>query len=387
MDEATTSWPKAPGVVNAVADAMYAPPRGRALGEMGAPRILSECRRRLAMLFGVSDPATIILTTSASHALSLALSGLDLHEGDRVVITRAEHEAVFQPLFHLRKERRIHLRIVGLDAEGGIDLDDFADALKQQTRLVVLTHASNVTGRMVAVRDLFLAAKASGAVTLLDASQTIGTLPVWANEFHADLIAVPGHKALRGPVGTGALYSAPHTGIASRFMCGADVLGELPVQTHAALPPLEPGVINIPAWAGMLTALRWRETPEAAACSERCATLTAILRDGLAQIPGVTLVGCRSNAPDVGIISLRFIGCDIESPATYLLKKHWIACRAGLHRAPLIHKDLGAWPEGTVRLSVSGFNTEDEVVRVLDAVRQFSAKPGAHISHGHKVQS
>ena len=290
LNNAATGWPRAPGVVEAVAEALSAPPAhpGRAAGRVADFR--SECRARTAALLGVGDPTRIVLTTHATHALNLAIRGLDLPPGARVVTTVTEHNSVLRPLNHLRAERGLRITIVGLDAGGAIDTAAFAAALAQQPALVAINHASNVTGHIADVGPLFARAKDAGATTLLDASQSLGHVPIQPDSLGADLIAFTGHKGLHGPPGVGGLYVAPHIELAQVYVGGTGVRSDL--ELHPAEMPtrLEAGTPNIPALAGFAAALRWHEV-NAAQSRRRETELARRLRSGLRGVLGVEICG------------------------------------------------------------------------------------------------
>lgn len=372
LDEATTSWPKAPGVVDAVTSALVLPPPLPGAGDSLGVEVTRECQERLARLLGVPDADRVMLTAGAAQAVNLAVFGLGRHGGALVIASCAEQEPVLRPLCYLRERKRIRLRIVGLDAKGEIDGDAYACALARGTALVVLTHASNVTGRVFDVAPLFAMAKSVGAVTLLDASHSLGEVSVRPDELGADMVAFAGHKRLRGPSGTGGLYAAPHvplwpspaaspltwTGLPSR-------LPDIPVGFDRDSP-------NLPAFAGLCAALCWHEA-EGAACRQRGEQLFRMLRRGLKRMRSVSIVGDRRRAPRVPIVSFVLAGHSPQEVKRQLETRFGVRCAAGLHSAPLIHKAIGTRPEGTVRLSVSGFNTEQEIRLALSAIRRVAA--------------
>jgi cysteine desulfurase/selenocysteine lyase len=372
FNEPATAWPKAPGVVEAVAGEMTVPPAARAPGQETDGDVRAECRTRLAKLLGVPDPSRIVLTAGATSALSLGIHGLRLPRGAVAVTSCAEHHSVLRPLYHLQERGRLHLRIVGLDARGEIDREAFAEAMRGGVSLVALTHASNVTGKVFEVATLFLQAKAYGAITLLNACQSLGLVPVPAEELHADLVAFGGHRGLRGPVGTGGLFVSPHLDLSPRA-------GEAAGQNHRILLPqasmplcLEPGTPNLPLLRGLGVALRWWE--EAGLSSAREAgRLSDMLRAELRRVRGVQVFSAGRRATRLPIISFRLGGWRVSDLAEMLRREAGIYCRAGLHCSPLLHKALGTRPEGTVRFGLSGMNTEEEVELAVAAVRACAA--------------
>jgi len=369
IDEGATSWPKAPGVAEAVTSALTTPPVLRDGEEPGQRGPMWECREMLARLLNVPCPERIFLTSGATHALNIALFGLGRYRGSRVVTSCAEHESVLRPLCHLRDCRRIQLTIVGLDATGDINYESFASAVGGGSTLVVLTHASNVTGRVFDVASLFALARSAGAYTLLDAAQTLGQIPVHPDALRADMVAFTGHKRLRGPSGTGGLYVDPRLVLSPIFMSTSRSRTGLVMHTPPELPAgFDTGRPDMSAFAGLCAALRWQER-EGELCRREGRRLARLLRRGLRRIRGVRIVGDAKRAERVPIISIRIAGRQTEDVRDELEARFGIRCSAGLHAAPLIHKALGTRPEGTIRLGVSGFNTEDEIKHTLSAIR------------------
>jgi len=323
-------------------------------------------------------PKRIFLTAGATHALNIALFGLARYRGARVITSCSEHESVLRPLLHLRDCRRIHLTIIGLDATGELDRESFATALQRGTSLVAVTHASNVTGRVFDVASLFAMAKSVGAHTLLDASQTVGEVPVRPDELGADMVAFTGHKRLRGPSGTGGLYVNPRLVLSPVFTSTARSRTGFITHTPPELPAgFETGRPDTTAFAGLCAALQWHER-EGEACRREGQRLARLLRRGLRRTRGVWIVGDAKRAQRVPVVSLRMTGRGAEETRDELEFRFGIRCSAGLHAAPLIHKAIGSRPEGTVRFGVSGFNTEDEIRYLLQALRMVAS--GSHLS-------
>ena len=374
LNNAASSWPKAPGVIEAVSAVLAAPPvhPGRA-ARRDDPT--AACRAGLARLLG-GDPAErarIVLTVNATHALNLAILGLDLEPGAGVVTTVTEHNSVLRPLNHLAQREGIRVRLVGLDADGRIDERAWCAALADRPRLAVLNHASNVTGRIADAALLLGQARAAGAVTLLDAAQTLGHVPVHPTKLNADLVAFTGHKGLHGPPGTGGLYVSPHLDLTQWFVGGTGVRSDLALHPADMPTRLEAGTPDAPALAGLAAALAWFERQGAAHC-EREQRLAMRLRAGLRTCTGVQLFGATPPDESIGVVSFAVAGWGIEEAGYALSESFRIACRTGLHCAPLIHAALGTAPAGTVRFSVSGFNSEADIDAALDAVARLAAR-------------
>ncbi len=372
MNNAATSWPKAPGVIASVSEALQRMPaqRGRDAASSGGTADI--CRSLLARCFGVDTPQRIALTQNATHALNLAILGLDLKRGDEVVTSVIEHNSVLRPLARLEKESGVTIHMVGLTPNGDLDETVFDEFLKRSPRLVVLNHVSNVTGQAVDVAPLFARAKKAGALTLLDASQSLGHVSVKPLMLHADLVAFTGHKGLRGPEGTGGLLVGPDITLKQVLVGGTGVRSDLKYHPEDFPLRLECGTPNGPGLAGLATALKWHETEGAAFTAtghERSRTLI----EGLRGIPGVTLYCARSETDRTSVVSFRVKGWSVNDLGFVLADSFGIMGRSGLHCAPLIHTSIGTAPEGTMRLSPSGATTASEVLHTLDAIQRLVA--------------
>lgn len=367
LNNAAGAHPKAPGVVEAVCAAMGEPPYtpGRAAGP--GRDVVAQCRQLLADLLHVSDPSRIVLTYSGTHALNLALLGLAGSAPLRAVTSVLEHNSVLRPLQHLRQRSGGWVEHVSLQPDGELDRKSFDRALDRAPDLVVLTHASNVTGQLLDVAPLFRLARAAGARTVLDASQSAGNVVIDAAAIEADLIALTGHKGLAGPSGTGALYVSPQVELAQWMVGGTGVLSE--ASTHPLQMPmrLEAGTPNVPAIAGWAAALRW-EKAHGDAARQAMQRARSRLREGLAAIDAVRLFEGTAGASHVGIVSFQLAGWPVNEAAWVLQESFGILSRSGLHCAPLIHEAMGAGRQGTIRLSVSPFTTDNDVDQVLAAV-------------------
>jgi cysteine desulfurase family protein len=371
LNNAATSWPKAPGVAEAVQLSFDRPAVEPGRGSSTGDDPVKGCRERMAELLDVADASRIIFTLNATAALNLAIQGVTLHPGDLVVTSAAEHNSVLRPIEKLRRERPLKVEIIGITPEGCLDEEQFHKALDSGPRLVVLTHASNVTGRVFDVAPLFEAAKKAGALTLLDASQSLGAIPVQPETLHADLVAFTGHKALLGPTGTGGLYVAPGTELEQAIVGGTGARSDLLEHPREMPQRLEAGTANLAGLAGLRAALGWLDSngDEHRAAASR---LARCLRTELVSIEGVQLFDQCGEGENTGIVSFRIAGWDVQEAGMILGESFGVICRAGLHCAPLMHSSLGTRPEGTVRFSVSGFNSEDEIDSAISAVRQLA---------------
>jgi cysteine desulfurase family protein len=371
LDNAATSWPKAPGVAEAMERTLIEaggnPGRsGHALA-VAAQGVVSETRRRLAALLGARDPAHVVFTANATDAINQALFGL-LRPGERVVTTSLEHNAVVRPLAALAL-RGVRVEQVACAPDGTVDLDVLSRALQAgPTRLVAMVHASNVTGTILPAREAARLAHDHGALFLLDAAQTAGALPLDVRELGVDLLALPGHKGLLGPPGTGALYVAPGVSLTPLRYGGTGNRSEDERMPEELPERLEAGTPNT---VGLLFLSR----RGVGAVRAHEVTLTERLLAGLREIRGLRVHGVADPARQVATVSISLAGWEPVDLAAALDSAHGIAVRAGLHCAPAAHRTIGTFPSGTVRLSAGCFTTADEVDQAVAAMGQLAAAP------------
>lgn len=379
LDNAATSWPKPPAVAASIVDFLEHragnPGRsGHALA-VAAGAVVAATRSELAALFGAPDPARIVFTLNATDALNMALWGL-LVPGDRVVTTSMEHNAVVRPL-HALAERGVTVTRVACAPDGTLDLDDLDRALRSgPVRLVAMCHASNVVGTILPARDAARLAHEHGSLFLLDAAQTAGVLPIDVLGMGIDFLAVPGHKALLGPTGTGALYVAPGIRLTPLRQGGTGTRSGEEHQPDELPAGLEAGTLNTVGIAGLGASLRYLRGRGREAIHAHETSLTARLIQGLADVAGVTIHGPRDAALQVATVSVSLDGWEPVDVAAALDSSFGIAVRSGLHCAPLAHRTLGTFPGGTVRLSPGPFSTDEDVDRAVTAIRKLARTVG-----------
>ena len=376
LDNAATSFPKAPGVAEAMADFLNHsagnPGRSGHSLALAAQRTVSSTRQLLASFFGVPDPSRIVFALNATDAINTALWGL-LEAGDRVVTTGMEHNAVARPLHELA-ERGVALEIVPCGRDGSLDLDDLARALAAgPTKLVAMTHASNVTGTILPAREAAALAHERGALFLLDAAQTAGVLPIDVQVLGVDLLAFPGHKGLLGPTGTGGLYVAPEVRLWPSRQGGTGTRSEELRQPPELPEGLEAGTVNTVGIAGLGAALRYLNERGRESIQRHEAALTERLREGLRGIPGLRVYGPPDSQRQVATVSITLGGWEPVDLGAVLDTSFGICVRPGLHCAPLAHRTLGTYPQGTVRFSPGPFTTEEEIDAAVKALRTLAA--------------
>ena len=371
FDHAATSWPKPPGVVEAMVSAMDSaggnPDRGSHTLALAAGRTIAHARSEVARLLGVSDARDLAFTSGCTEALNLVLKG-SLKRGDRVVIVSAEHNAVVRPLYTL-VTRGVKVARVPVDAEGHVDIEDVERAVAAApTRMVICQHASNVTGAIQAIADLADVAHEHGAVMVVDGAQAAGHLPVDCASLGVDAYAVAGHKGLLGPQGIGALYLAPDFQPTESLQGGGGSSIEVTQPAdrpdrYEAGTPNTPGIAGLGAGATLLLA-------EGQALMARERELTRRLHEGLLEIPGLRVLGPAPDVPRVPVLSVAHERTSSDEIAYVLDKRYGIAVRAGLHCSPWTHAAVGTLESGAVRFSL-GWGLEDGAVdSALEAMHE-----------------
>ncbi|NLV57573.1 MAG: aminotransferase class V-fold PLP-dependent enzyme [Clostridiales bacterium] len=368
LDNAATSFPKPPMVARAMAGTLNRiggnPGRaGHRLSLCGG-RVIETCREMLAQSFGLPGPEQVIFTANCTEALNIAIRGT-LFEGDEVITSHGEHNAVMRVLKGYEQQGQIKVVPLQPDGRGLLSPETLHAAITPKTALCVICHASNVTGVIQPVASLAQVLKAHGIPLLVDAAQTAGILDVSPAALGADMVAMPGHKGLLGPHGTGILLLGQGMFPRPLMAGGTGSQSESMLQPTALPDRYESGTSNLPGIAGLLVGARFafRHRAEIEAYE---AQLAARMREGLSNTPDVRLLG-DSEAPKVGVVSFVPKGMDGGSMADSLARQGF-AIRAGLHCAPAMHQWLGTLQTGACRASVGIYNTEEEVDLFVQAV-------------------
>ncbi|TWT48700.1 aminotransferase class V-fold PLP-dependent enzyme [Botrimarina hoheduenensis] len=393
LDHAATSWPKPESVYTALDDYQRrigaSAGRGAYASAREADSVVATARNAVAQLIGEPDPRRVAFAFSGTDALSTALFGV-LRGGDHVVSTVCEHNAVIRPLAELARQpgdSAIRYELVGCDDRGLVDPQAVASAITDKTRLVVVTHASNVTGAVQDLRAIAAAAHERHVLVLVDAAQTLGRYPLDVATLGADLIAAPGHKGLLGPLGTGLLWVRP--GIEDRvrpLRHGGAASDSESLYQPARMPArFEAGSLNVPALAGLAAGVQHVLDQGVEAIAASLAEETAKLIAGLEATPGVRVLATPPVDRQAGVVTFNVEGYDPHEAASVLEQLAGIECRAGLHCAPALHRALAdrerhttqtAVPaplRGGVRFSVGTTTTLDEIETALRAVRTLVA--------------
>ncbi len=371
FDNAATSFPKPASVYDAIDDFMRHsagnPGRGAHRLSLAASQVVDETRALLAQLFHAPDPQRIIFTANTTDSLNLALYGL-LQPGNHVVTTTMEHNAVVRPLYTLQQQG-VRVTRVPCASDGSIEPEAILSALRPETRLVVMLHASNVTGTILPVAAVGAAMREHGALLLVDAAQTAGVLPIDVQAMHIDLLAFPGHKGLFGPPGTGGLIIGERVRLRSLRQGGTGTRSEEEEQPTGLPEGLEPGTLNSVGIAGLGAGVRFilEQGTEQIAAHE--AALVQRLLQGLNTVPGLTIYGPADAQRQVGVVSLRLEHWEPMDVGVALDQEFEIAVRTGLHCAPLAHRTIGTFPTGTVRLAPGYWTTAQDIDRAIEALR------------------
>jgi cysteine desulfurase family protein len=381
LNNAATSWPKPERVIDrlvwAATELLAAPGRGGS--DVKCERVLFEARQSVARFIGAPDSSRIIFTCNATAALNIAISGL-LKQGDHVVTTSMDHNSVARPLARMEDKRDIEVTRVQGDEKGCIEAGEIIDAVTPRTALVVLTHASNVTGTIQPVLEVAqrLGSGGSGKPYLLvDAAQTAGVLPIDVSAMGIDLLAAPGHKALYGPAGTGFLYIAPEIVLDPIIEGGTGGQSTLRRQPEVLPERYESGTPNIPGIAALGEAVEMIMERGLDEIRRHETLLLDHLVGELGKIRGVTIFGPGNAAQQVAVVSFCIEGMDPAEVGGFLEEIMGIQVRVGLHCSPLSHKTIGSFPEGTIRVSPGLFNSKEDVTAVVSGVRRIQEMRGA----------
>ncbi len=376
LDNAATSFPKAPGVPDAVLEQLTCPSgsafRGTHATAQRATTLLSQTRLAVARRLGSQHPNQWSFFLNATDALNAAIKGV-LTPGDHAITSHLAHKSVLRPLTGLKTRLGIDLTLVPVTHEGRIVPDAMLAACRPETKLIVLTLVSNVAGGRQPVEPIIQAARARGILTLVDASQAAGECLCNVDELSADMVALPGHKGLLGPQGVGLLYTRPSLRIEAWREGGSGT--DSPMLSHPSDMPthLEAGTHNLPGIAGLLAALKWFEENEAEADANHKQQLS-VLHQALHSLEGCTVYGPPPTEAACGPISFNLTGWSPSDAANVLDSSFGIVVRAGLHCAPLIHADIGAPQDGTLRASPGPFTHDSEIARFLTALKALLGK-------------
>lgn len=370
LDNAATSHPKPPEVISAVYEALTVyngnPGRSGHKRALTGAKVLLNAREALAALINAPQPECIVFCLNCTDALNSAIKG-SLHIGDHVIASALEHNSVLRVLEGLRVRRLIDYTLIRPEPSGMVDPLDFARALRPETSLCILTHASNVTGAIQPVAAVGALMRQRGIRYLIDGAQAIGHIPVDVQALQCDLYAFPGHKGLMGPQGTGGLYIAPELPLGTFREGGTGSASDSLLQPSERPECFESGTVNLPGIAGLLAAVK-ALSGDMKRRVERERELTAMLWNGLKSIPSVDVYTPGGDAGRVGVVGFN-VGDRLSSvEVADALDAMQIAVRGGLHCAPEAHRWLNTLRRGAVRASLNWCNTKSDIESLLNAV-------------------
>lgn len=375
FDNAATSWPKPEEVYREVEKVLRNcgnPGRGGHKMALESGRVIFEARQEICSIFNIKDPMRVVFTSNTTEALNIALKGI-LKEGDHVITSSMEHNSMIRPLMAL-KGKGIEVTIVKANEEGKIDPEDIKEAITKKTKMIAITHASNVTGTIMPIEEIGNIAREMNLIFLVDAAQTVGVLPIDVEKQNIDLLAFPGHKGLYGPQGTGGLYVRKSIEILPLEEGGTGSKSESMYQPDLMPDKLESGTPNTPGIAGLKEGVKFVKSVGIKNIYQQEKRLTKILIEGLKEIKGVKIYGPQKVEERVGVVSITLKDSDVGEISYILDRDFDIATRAGLHCAPLAHSTIGTLKTGTLRFGIGYFNTEEEVEKAVKAIEIISQK-------------
>lgn len=373
LDNAATTMHKPQAVIDAVVNAMNSignAGRGANTASLGAARLIYETRERLAGMFGAESPKQIVFTSNSTESLNIAIKGL-IDPGDHVITTVLEHNSVLRPLYELQ-EKGVEITFLESDEKGCVRYGDFEKAVKDNTKAIICTNGSNLTGNLVDIQKVGEIAEKYGLLFIVDASQTAGVFPIDVKSMHIDVLCFTGHKGLLGPQGTGGMYV--REGLSVRPLKS----GGSGVQTYSRKHPkemptaLEAGTLNGHGIAGLHAALGYIEETGMDHIREKEQFLMRMFYEGVKDIPGVKIYGDFSSYNRCPIVTLNIRDYDSSEVSDELLMTYDISTRPGGHCAPLMHEALGTVEQGSVRFSFSHLNTEEEIAAAVKAVLELA---------------
>ena len=381
FDNAATTMKKPPQVVQAVTEALCSmgnSGRGSHDASLDASRVIYDTRVKLAELFNAENPSRIAFTANATEALNIAIKGI-LRAGDHVITTALEHNSVLRPLYE-KEERGVELTIIPADSSGNIDYGELEKEIRPDTKAIVCTHASNLTGNLVDIARVGGIAAAHNVLFVVDASQTAGVFPVDVQELNIDILCFTGHKSLMGPQGTGGMYV--REGVVVRPLLS----GGSGVQTYSRRHPeqmptaLEAGTLNAHGIAGLGAAVQYIRDTGIDVIRKKEQELMRGFYEEARAIPGIRIYGDFTAEERAPIVSLNISDYESAAVSDTLARDYGIYTRSGGHCAPLMHQALGTVEQGAVRFSFSHYNTMEEVYLAVSALKELAEPEKTEIS-------
>ena len=371
FDNAATTLHKPPEVIEAVVHAMTTSgnaSRGTHTGSLAASRTVYETRKKIADFFHCSRADHVIFTSNSTEALNIAICGT-LGKGDHIISTDLEHNSVLRPLYHL-EEQGASLTFLSANKKGCIDYDDFKRSIKPNTKAIVCTHASNLTGNVLDIERIGHIAKAHNLLFIVDASQSAGCIEINMETMNIDILCFTGHKGLLGPQGTGGLCIHENVEIRPFKRGGSGIHSYEKGQPQAYPARLEAGTLNSHGIAGLCAAINYINTITIPVIAKKEQELLWHFYKGICNIPEIHIYGDFDTKERAAILSLNIEGYDSGTVSDVLSQEYDIATRPGAHCAPRMHQALGTTETGAVRFSFSSFNTMEEVEIAIQALKE-----------------
>ena len=373
FDNAATTMRKPDCVIEAVTQAMCTlgnSGRGVHSGALSAARLIYDTRSALAQLFGAESPERIAFTANSTEALNMAIKGV-LNPGDHVITTALEHNSVLRPLYEL-EDQGLELTILAADSLGDIRYEDFETEIRANTKAIVTTHGSNLTGNLLDVGRIGAIAKRHGLTYIVDASQTAGVFEIDVKKMNIDILCFTGHKGLLGPQGTGGIYVREGLEVRPLLSGGSGVQTYLRHHPPQMPTALEAGTLNGHGIAGLGAGVRYIQETGMDTIRTKEQELMWEFYSRVKEIPGITVYGDFSTQERCAIVALNVRDYDSGEVSDALSSDYGIATRPGAHCAPLMHQALGTVEQGAVRFSFSWFNTDEEVDAAINAMKELA---------------
>ena len=373
FDNSSISFPKAPNVGRAMGEFIengaFNINRGSYEGAYEAGSAVLDTREMLKDLFNAPDSKNVVFTPSVTYSLNYFIKGF-LKPNDHVLVTSVEHNAVMRPLVQM-KELGLEFDVVPCDEEGSITADDFRKYIKENTKAIITTHASNVCGTIIPIEEIGALCKEKGLVYAVDTAQTAGILNIDMQKANIDFLAFTGHKGLLGPQGIGGFISSDKLeGLIYPIISGGTGSLSDSEEMPDFLPDrFESGTLNLPGIIGLHQALVYLKEAGIDNMRNEKMEITKYFLDKVKEIEGAKVAGKKTVEGRLGVVSIDFEGFDNSIVSFYLSSKYKIMTRVGMHCAPRAHQTLNTFPQGTVRFSFSHFNTKEEVDICIDAIK------------------
>ena len=372
FDNAATSYPKPERVYKALIDIMKTsganPGRGSHTMALEASRIIYNTRYKLAKLFNIDNPLRIAFTQNATSSLNMAIKGY-IKKGDHVITTSLEHNSVLRPLYSLEEDEQVELTIVKADNKGNINASDILNSIRKETKAIVMTHASNLTGTILPVEEIGRMLKEKGITLIVDASQSAGYLSIDVEKLNIDILCFTGHKSLYGPQGTGGIYVREGLELSPIMEGGSGSHSKLKRQPKEMPDLLEYGTLNAPAIGALGEGVDFINEIGIENIRGHEERLTRLFIDGIKDIPLIDVYG-EFTEVRTPVVALNIDGVDPAEVSSLLDEEYSIATRPGMHCAPLAHESIGTDETGAVRFSFGYFNTEEEVRYAVNAIKE-----------------